>query len=137
MIPIKSDCAELAPLNCKELNIILKRIGSKFDGGYVVPHTFLKDTRYLISFGYGNDFEFEKSISSHYPNIKLIQIYDKSINLKSLIRQWLAHLVLFLQAGDNDLKTSFSNLKKYLELQFNTRIKLIHQYRDLNLRITQ
>lgn len=93
MITIISDFAELAPLNCKELNIILKRIGSKFDEGYVVPHTFIKDARYLISFGYGHDFEFEKEISSNYPNIKLIQIYDKSINLISLIRQWLATFI--------------------------------------------
>ena len=128
MFPIISNFAELAPLNCKELNIILKRIGSQFDGGYVIPHTFLKDAKHLISFGYGNDFEFEKDILSQYPNIKHINIYDKSINLISLLRQCLTHLVLFLLGGNNEFRTSFCNLKKYLELQVNTRINLIHKY---------
>ncbi|HEY0057400.1 MAG TPA: hypothetical protein VGB63_18770 [Pedobacter sp.] len=37
----------------------LKRLGSKFDGGYVIHHPSLKDVDYLVNYGVGYNVDFE------------------------------------------------------------------------------
>lgn len=39
----------------------LKRLGNKYDGGYIVHYPSLKDVEYLINYGVGYNVEFEKS----------------------------------------------------------------------------
>jgi hypothetical protein len=129
---IESDFIKLAPLNCSELKIALRRFGNEFDGGYVVPSDYLKDSRYLISFGYGHDFSFEKEIANEYKNIKIIHLYDKSINFRFLIKQLFVNLALHLFRRNVEVYKSFSNLGNYIQLTLNSRIKLIHQNIGIN-----
>ena len=44
-------------------NSHLVRIGSTYDGGYVLPKILLKNTNLLISLGIGDNWEFEKHFS--------------------------------------------------------------------------
>jgi len=50
---------EFMPLGTSDL----VRIGSQYDGGYVIPRRILDKTRSLLSFGLGNNWQFEKEFS--------------------------------------------------------------------------
>ena len=56
----------------------LKRMGAKFDGGYVVDSKIIGTSDRLISFGLGTDWSFELDYLK-YTN-KDVHIYDYTIN---------------------------------------------------------
>ena len=124
---IESNFIDIAPLNCSEMKIALRRFGNEFDGGYVVPSDYLKESRYLISFGYGHDFSFEKETQKILPIFEIINLYDKSINYRFIIKQLFENLAFYLLRRNNEVHKSFSNLEKYFRLSLNSRIKLIHK----------
>ena len=59
-------------------NSHLVRVGSIYDGGYVVPKILLKNTNLLISLGIGDNWEFEKQFSKR--SKCKIEAYDHSID---------------------------------------------------------
>lgn len=65
----------------------LIRVGSDFDGGYVVSHKLFSRTTKLISIGYGWNSKFEKSVLRKYSSIE-IQLFDDEANLLSCLNPW-------------------------------------------------
>jgi hypothetical protein len=62
----------------------LKRFGNIQDGGYVLNYKFLKLTERLYSYGFGNDFSFEKDIVNCINNYH-VYIYDHTVdNIKDI-----------------------------------------------------
>ena len=100
----------------------LIRIGNKYDGGYIVPESLLKETDGLISFGYGYDPSFE------YEYIKLtnknVFIYDYSCSSYYLIKLFLKYLkrFLLLRKKMKDVALHFENLKKHINFLRNKKI---------------
>lgn len=72
------------------------RLGSKFDGGYVVPINAVNVTETLISFGYGNDSNFERHFIQLSKNKKCF-IFDSTINLFYLIHLLIADLKCYFK----------------------------------------
>lgn len=54
------------------------RVGSKFDGGYVLPHKALLDCDCLLSFGVSTNIDFENEFSELNPNCEIF-MYDPFI----------------------------------------------------------
>ena len=80
LIDVNSILNYLQPITSNELP--LKRLGSKNDGGYVIANDLFHDD-FLISFGIGNDVNFEIEIVEV---IAGAQLYDDSIsNLPTLV----------------------------------------------------
>jgi hypothetical protein len=66
----------------------LIRVGSRFDGGYVVCKKDLDQSNCLLSFGIGDDFNFESEYSRLHPK-STIHSYDFSVNLLTFIVKML------------------------------------------------
>lgn len=49
----------LHPIDCSSL----VRLGSRYDGGYVVDESSIKDTKVLVSFGVNDNWDFENEVS--------------------------------------------------------------------------
>lgn len=61
------------------------RLGSTFDGGYLIPKRALETSENLITFGYGHDFNFEKAfLRMHKSNC--CHLYESSISLYTVFR---------------------------------------------------
>ena len=54
--------------------VVLKRLGSSTDGGYLVPLECIKNTKILLSFGLNDDWSFEENFKKELSKLKL----DKS-----------------------------------------------------------
>jgi len=97
----------------------LKRMGAKFDGGYVVDSKIIGTSDRLISFGLGTDWSFELDYLK-YTN-KDVHIYDYTINywpyIKILIK-YFRRLITFRTSYINfKIKLNdFLKLKKFLSL---------------------
>lgn len=87
-------------------NAKLIRLGSKFDGGYVIPNDY-GSCPLLISIGLGNNIDFERDFLSN-PNKKVIGI-DASIDKLQIER--FTHIQSFVK-GKKDLNST-SNLKSF------------------------
>lgn len=73
----------------------LVRVGSRFDGGYVVSERSINATRRLISFGNGFNVDFEYDFSSRKRFAIDLEIYDGSmrvISFKHLIKKGISSL---------------------------------------------
>jgi len=64
----------LLPYRTKDL----VRLGDKSDGGYVIDNSVLKDCKYLISFGMGENYSFEEDFLKI--NNNNIYVYDYSVS---------------------------------------------------------
>lgn len=64
------------------------RVGSKYDGGYVISKTDLQDSDCLLSFGVSDDWSFEKEFSELNPKVH-IHAYDYSVSIFVFIRMSL------------------------------------------------
>jgi len=76
-------------------NSHLVRIGSTYDGGYVLPKILLKNTNLLISLGIGDNWEFEKHFSKCSKS-KIIA-YDHSINANYWLKKFKISLINFFK----------------------------------------
>lgn len=76
----------------------LTRIGSRNDGGYVVPLDAVKAADALISFGLSHDWTFERDFKKHNANV-VIHCYDHTVSLATAfeysVRQLVRTLVQF------------------------------------------
>ena len=66
----------------------LIRVGSRFDGGYVVCKNDLDQSNCLLSFGISDDWNFESEYSKLQPN-STIHAYDFSVNLSTFLTKML------------------------------------------------
>ena len=93
----------------------LIRIGSNNDGGYLVEKNSLLETKYLISFGLGLNWSFEKHF--HSLNDCPIDCYDHTIKyslLKKISRKNIIHLFRLKNILNRKaLKESFENVFIY------------------------
>lgn len=72
----------------------LIRLGSEYDGGYVVPNDLTKKTDVLISFGYGYDANFEYDYIKH--TNKKVHVYDYTCSFFNIFKKLLKYLRRFL-----------------------------------------
>ncbi len=82
----------LLPSYIRNSNLV--RVGSTYDGGYVLHKTHLVNTNLLISLGIGDNWEFEKQFSKH-SNCKIIA-YDHSIHNNYWLKKFRTSLLNFL-----------------------------------------
>lgn len=70
----------------------LIRLGSKFDGGYLLPPELLANSDGLLSLGANYDISFEKHFYSH--RATKVVIVDASVKLRKLLKSSLKSLLL-------------------------------------------
>ena len=109
-----------------------ERFGSKHDGGYVVPKRIMANCRFLISYGYGHDSNFERQFLKISKSNK-VQLYDYSINSKILIRNLTSSIFnrLKIKAGISFPLYRLKILVRYLGL------KLLPRLSYYNLKISK
>jgi len=107
------------------------RLGSKFDGGYLVPLRAVHASSHLISLGYGHDFNFEKAFLSFSRN-KSCELYESSISLANLINGFVKSLYLVARRRRGFPLFRFMILIKYLFLRVTPRLR----YFELEVRKT-
>ena len=73
----------------------LSRLGSKYDGGYVVDSEIIKNCNTLISFGLGPDWSFELDYMKKNKDIK-IYIYDHTVSSFPYIKDILKYFRRFI-----------------------------------------
>lgn len=83
-----------------------KRLGNKYDGGYVVPTILLEKTEVLYTYGVGFDLSFEIDYLRN--NKKVLHCYDHTVNLT---------LVKVIKIKE-DLKKIFSSSPKWNQISF-------------------
>ena len=89
----------------------MRRVGSKHDGGYVIPASF-PEASVLISFGLGDDWAFEKQLLKD-GSIKSFIFFDHTVSLRSLFRRLTSRMRL-----KNFALTAFLYRLKVLTLYF-------------------
>lgn len=98
------------------------RIGSDFDGGYVVPIVALDRIEYLYSYGYGYNFEFEK----HLIDIKNVQVFlfDDKASIRSLLHRFITSLLVrpFARSVKHAPRKILSEFTNYLKMIKNEKI---------------
>jgi len=82
---------QFLPIYIKNSNLI--RIGSAYDGGYVLPKILLKNINLLISLGVGENWDFEKQFSS-FSKSKIVA-YDHSINNDYWYKKFKSDIINF------------------------------------------
>lgn len=70
----------------------LKRFGSKSDGGYILSNKIIKKADFLLSFGLGDNFQFESDLKKANSKCK-IYVYDHTIDLL----YWVKYFFLVLE----------------------------------------
>jgi hypothetical protein len=114
----------------------LIRVGSRFDGGYVVCKEDLDQSNCLLSFGIGDDWNFEDQYSRLNPK-SIIHSYDFSVNLFFYIVKMLGSFPKFL-LGKIDCAEFFRRVSLPLRYSYFFRRKSIHfQEKVLNPMATE
>ena len=103
----------------------LTRLGSQFDGGYIVPKNLTKNTDTLISFGYGYDYSFEIDYIDFTNNN--IYVYDYSCSTYDLIKHLFKNFKRFLlfRRKFEDVKYVYFKLINHLKFINNKKISFI------------
>jgi len=103
----------------------LIRLGRKFDGGYLVCDTALKEIDSLITLGVGDDISFEIDMEKKIP-LKKIQMYDYTVNhslfLKIIIK-YIRRLITFRTKLEN-LTFSFKNYVNFIKFNKKSKVNL-------------
>lgn len=97
------------------------RLGSKFDGGYLVPTRALDTSDVLLSLGYGNDSNFE----NHFLKLSKrnrVHLFESSISFSSLARRLIASLYAIIIRDHDSVKNHLKNLFLYLRLLSSRKI---------------
>ena len=91
----------------------LLRIGNKYDGGYILPKSVLKDSDGLISFGYGYDSSFEEDFIHR--TDKKVLIFDHTCSYLELFLIFLKYLKRFLlfRKKWRDINHHFKKLRSH------------------------
>jgi len=91
----------------------LKRIGPRQDGGYVIHKDAIKLTKYILTFGLSDDWEFEKNFIKFKPNVKVIA-YDHTVTNDFWIKRFFKDIFHFFLLKKLRLKKIF-DIFKYLD----------------------
>ncbi|MCF6441787.1 FkbM family methyltransferase [Pseudoalteromonas luteoviolacea] len=78
----------LQPNHCSDLI----RMGNKFDGGYVVPKSYISGTDTLLSLGINDDWKFDKEFQMENPNSKVVGV-DYTVGLGFIVKKTLQNSV--------------------------------------------
>lgn len=104
-----------------------KRLGSRFDGGYVLPMVALENTNLLISYGYGNNFDFESDfLKINYLNH--CQLYDGSIDGKLLFARFMKYLAFQSPKTKAFPRYLFLDILRYARMKLNPRLTYYSKY---------
>lgn len=88
----------------------LERLGCKYDGGYVLSRKIIKSCKQCITFGLGDNFDFEIDLKKKNPSVK-IDVYDHTINYFF----WTKHFIFWLWKSFRFRKyLKFLNFIKYI-----------------------
>lgn len=101
------------------------RLGSEFDGGYVIPEVILNKSNLLISYGYGHNADFERDFIRHSADNKVL-LYEKNINILNLTLAIFKHIRLKITFQRGFPVYHIYNFVKYLKLKANRRIKYLN-----------
>ena len=102
----------------------LVRLGRKFDGGYLVCDTALKEIDSLVTLGVGDDISFEIDLEKK-NSLKNIQMYDYTVNhilFFKIIIKYIRRLITFRTKLEN-LTYSIKNYINFIK--FNKKKMLI------------
>jgi hypothetical protein len=83
--------SDFHPVACDSL----ARIGSKNDGGYIVPLNAVKAARALVSFGLSHDWTFERDFKKHNANA-IVHCYDHTVSLRTAFQYSIGQLLRFV-----------------------------------------
>ena len=102
----------------------LVRLGRKFDGGYLVCDTALKEIDSLVTLGVGDDISFEIDLEKK-NSLKNIQMYDYTVNhllFFKIIIKYIRRLATFR----TKLKNLTYSINNYINfIKFNKKKMLI------------
>lgn len=70
----------------------LIRVGSTYDGGYVIPEWLIREVDCLVSLGISEDWSFDEHLKKLNPNIR-IHAYDHTISKREITRSVAAALL--------------------------------------------
>lgn len=100
------------------------RLGSKYDGGYVVPISMVKMTQSLISFGYGFDSNFERSFLQLASDSRCF-LYESSIDFRSIMQNLFGSIVGKLTGKRSFPSFQVKCLVHFLQLKTTPRLSYI------------
>jgi hypothetical protein len=83
--------SDLHPVTCASL----ARIGSKNDGGYVIPLDAISEANALLSFGLSHDWTFERDFKKHNAGA-VIHCYDHTVSLRTAFQYSTGQLLRFV-----------------------------------------
>jgi hypothetical protein len=100
----------LRPVECADL----RRLGSRNDGGYVVPLEAIREASTLLSFGLGSNWSFERAAAATNPRLA-IHAYDPTVGarrfLQSGIRSALSVPLRFFAFSPSGARASLKKLR--------------------------
>ena len=103
----------------------LVRLGRKFDGGYLVCDTALKEIDSLVTLGVGDDISFEIDLEKK-NSLKNIQMYDYTVNhllFFKIIIKYIRRLITFRTKLEN-LTYSINNYINFIKFNKKTNVNL-------------
>jgi hypothetical protein len=113
-------------------NYKLIRLGNKYDGGYLVDETSIKDSEFLVSGGIFYDFKFEHDYISLTNNS--IYCFDHIINPFKHILLWILILIkrlIFFENKEKLLKAKKNIVKPIKFLQFVRKKKVNYEKKGI------
>ena len=109
----------MLPKNFKPYKVKLKnliRLGSKFDGGYVIDNRVISETKYLITCGLNDDWSFEKEFLKKNPNCHLLA-YDHTVTRNYWKNRFKQDFIKFISLKKLSLK-KILDIFKYIDYFF-------------------
>lgn len=98
------------------------RLGSRFDGGYLVPLRAVHASSHLISLGYGHDFNFERAFLNFSRN-KSCELYESTISLATLVNGLVNSLYSVVRGRRSFPLFKFKILINYFFLRLMPRLR--------------
>ena len=103
----------------------LLRVGRNNDGGYLIPKDAINETKILYSMGLSDDWSFEESLFNLKNDIKIFS-YDKSVNYKFWLKNFIINLINFVKLNNN-FKIFLKNTLSYFKYRiFFGKPNIIH-----------
>jgi len=102
----------------------LIRIGRNNDGGYTVPEDLMKKVSTLISYGYGNDFSFERDFLKLNTSASVV-LFDNQASLPNITLEFFTSVMqrIFKAASYHHPKKNLRNLSTFIQLIYTPRLK--------------
>jgi len=72
----------------------LIRVGSRYDGGYILTKEMINKTKFLLSFGLSFDWNFEKDFQERTKEKIKIHAYDHAIDKRSFLKYTISAIII-------------------------------------------